>query len=85
MIIVNINGYPSHLFKEGSGYFVEYKRRNSSTLNRNSNNSIKKITNSYAIKINLEGVDSRKRNINSQKYIDFFKEEKSISIKGILE
>ena len=81
MIIVNVNGYPSHLFKEGSGYFVDYKRKNTSTLNRNTNNSIKKITNSYSISINLNGIDNRKRNINNQKHTDLFKEDKTINIK----
>jgi hypothetical protein len=81
MIIVNIEGYPSHLFKEGSGYFVEYKRRNSNTLNRKSNNYIKKESNSYTVRMSFNALDFVKRNINSQKYSNFFKEDKEIYIK----
>ena len=80
MITVEINGYPAHLFEEGSGYFVDFKRKNTNTLNRETNNFIKKITNSYSISININGISNRKRNINNQKYNDFLKEDKNFSI-----
>lgn len=85
MIILKIKGYDSHLFREDSGCFIDYERSNKSTLNRKSKSFIKRVSNSYSIRIHIEGISSAKRNINKQKYENFFKEDKSINIKPYLD
>ena len=48
MIIINIQGHPSHLYKEGSGYYIDYQRTNNN-FRRGNRNYIKKVTNISAI------------------------------------
>jgi len=80
MIIINIQGHPSHLYKEGSGYYIDYQRTNNN-FRRGNRNYIKKVTNSYSINMYFDGINKTNRNVNNQKYSDLYNENTSINTK----
>ncbi len=84
MIIVTIQGHPSHLYKEGSGYYIDYQRTNNN-FKRGNRSYIKRVTNSYSISMYFDGINKTKRNVNDQKHSSIFNESTSINVKPFID
>jgi len=74
--IIYIKGYENHLFKEGSGYIVQYLRETKNKVK--SRNKIKKVLNSYNIYLSLNtDKEVYFQEENLQKNKEFYSEEKT--------
>ena len=74
--IIYIKGYENHLFKEGSGYIVQYLRESKHKVKVK--NTIKKILNSYKVNIRFKtNKEICLKEENLQKNKELFSEEKT--------
>lgn len=81
MKIISIQGFESHLFKEGNDLIVNFKNRTSSRVNRNYRYDRK--FNSHSISLRIDAVKTvveEKKQILDQKYDDLYREDKSYKI-----
>jgi len=81
---VTIDGFKSHLYKEGFGYNVFYQNINSVRVKR-SLNRIKRQTSGYRINLVFNPIYSVDNTLNDQKYSDVIENNKSSSLTPFFE
>lgn len=83
MKIVNIEGFPSHLYKEGSGYLTTFKRK-SSYFNK-SPHYIKKKVDKIFIKQRFDFFEVDSLTVLDQKYDQHYREKEDYKITPFVE